>query len=214
MPLQGDFAALADFYTRLRKFSETGRRIATELAPKVEGLVGQTFAAQAGPNGEAWPATKSGAPAFGGGDAGGRVLSRLAGKASVRTTVLYPLHFHQDGTHVVGKKRGAAIRRSITGNAGKLAAAGVKVPRKGKDESEFAYQQRLAAGMARRAARAEAVRAVRHQVAFAVLQARTAGGWHDPPRPMIPGEGDPVPDTWTTTIVETARPILAEIGAK
>lgn len=213
MALTGDFAALADFYTRLRKFSETGKRIATELAPKVEGLVGQTFAEQAGPNHEAWPATKSGAPAFGGGDAGGRVLSRLSGKSSVSTTLLYPLHFHQDGTHVVGKKRGAAIRRGITGAAGKLAVGAIKVPRKSKGESEFAYQQRLAAGMARRAARAEAVRAVRHQVAFAVLQARNASGWHDPPRPMIPGEGDPVPDPWVAVIVETARPILAEIGA-
>lgn len=213
MALTGDFAALADFYSRLRKSSDIGRRIATELAPKVEGLVGQTFAEQAGPNHEAWPPTQSGAPAFEGGDAGGRVLSRLAGKASIKTIVLYPLHFHQDGTHRVGKKRGAAIRRAITGKAGKLAAAGIKVPRKGKDESEFAYQQRLAAMMARAAARKEAVRGVQNQAAFAVAEARTAGGWHDPPRPMIPDEGDPIPDPWVTTIVDTARPILAEIGA-
>jgi hypothetical protein len=212
--LTGDFAALADFYTRLRKFSDTGRRIAQELAPKVEGLVGRTFAEQAGPDHEAWTPTKSGAPAFDGGDAGGRVLSRLSGKASITTSLLYPLHFHQDGTHVVGKKRGAAIRRLITGKAGKLAAAGIKVPRKGKNEGEFAYQQRLAAAMARAAVRKEAVRGVRNQVAFAIQEARTAGGWHDPPRPMIPGAGDPVPDPWVSTIVETARPILAEIGAK
>lgn len=213
MPLTGDFAALADFYTRLRKFSETGRRIATELAPKVEALVGQTFAEQAGPDHSPWPPTVSGAPAFGGGDAGGRVLSRLVGRASIKTIVLYPLHFHQDGTHRVGRKAAAAIRRKITGDAGRLAVAGIKLPRKTKGESEFAYQQRLAVAMARKAARAEAVRGVKHQVAFAVDQARAAGGWHDPPRPMIPDEGDPVPDPWVKEITETARPILAEIGA-
>lgn len=213
MALTGDFQALAAFYGKLRKFSDTGRRIAQELAPKVEALVGQTFAEQAGPDHEPWPPTVSGAPAFGGGDAGGRVLSRLAGKSSVRTTVLYPLHFHQDGTHRVGRKRAAAIKRKITGQAAKLALAGIKLPRKRKDESEFAYQQRLAIAMARKAARKEAVAGVKHQVAFAIETARAAGGWHDPPRPMIPDEGDPVPDPWVKEITETARPILAEVGA-
>lgn len=212
MALTGDFAALADFYGRLRKFSDTGRRVAQELAPKLEALVGRTFAEQAGPDHEPWPPTVSGAPAFGGGDAGGRVLSRLVGKSSVSTIVLYPLHFHQDGTHRVGRKSAAKIRKAITGQAGRLAVAGIKVPRKSKNESEFAYQQRLAIAMARKAARAEAVKGVRHQVAFAIETARAAGGWHDPPRPMIPDEGDPVPDPWVKEIVDTVRPILAEVG--
>ena len=205
--LTGDFAALADFYTRLRKFSDVGRRVATELAPKVEGLVGEAFSSQSSPDGVAWPETKSGAPAFGGGDAGGRVLSRLVGKASVRTTVLYPLHFHQDGTHRVGRKRARAIRQKMLG------AAGIRVPAKRKNESPFAYQNRLAALMARKAARAEAVKGAKLHADFAVAQAREAGGWHDPPRPMIPDEGDDIPNRWVQVITDTARPILAEVGA-
>lgn len=213
MGLTGDFAALAQFYTKLKKLPEASREIAKALAPKTEKLVGETFSAQASPEGAPWPATKSGAPAFGGGDAGGRVLSRLVGKATVRTTILYPLHFHQDGTHKVGRKRASIIRKAIVGAAARLAVADIVVPRKRKDESEFDYQQRVAKAMARRAARKEAVQATRHRVAFAVQEARTAGGYHDPPRPMIPDEGGAIPPTWVTAIRETARAVMAKYGA-
>ena len=217
MPITGDFAAYADFYGRLRKFSDVSRKIAVELAPKVEGLVGESFTAQQSPTGVSWPATKSGAPAFAGGDAGSRVLSRLVGKSSIRTTVLYPLHFHQDGTHVVGKKRGKKIASSIVGGYTRavLSQHGLSggKPRRRKDESEAAFALRVARFEAAKQTRQEARLSARKHASRAITEARAAGGWHDPPRPMIPDEGDPIPPRWVETITETARPILAEVGA-
>jgi hypothetical protein len=214
VPLRGDLAALGGYLKKLQKLPQASQRIAVALAPEVAELVRDVFVAQTSPAGDPWVATKSGAPAFAGSSAMGRVLSRLSGKTAVTTTVLYPLHFHQDGTHRVGRKRGAAIRKGIVGAAVRLATAGIKVPRKQKGESEYAYQQRLAAAIARKNARAEAVKSVKNRVAFAIQEARTAGGWHDPPRPMIPDEGDPIPETWMTPIREIARDVMAELGAE
>lgn len=113
MPISGDFAALAGWYKRLAKLQDASKEIAQAVAPKVEGLVNDTFREQASPEGEAWTPTKSGAPAFGGSDSGGRVFARLVGKSTVRVSVLYPLHFHQDGTHTKGRKFQRAMRRSL-----------------------------------------------------------------------------------------------------
>ena len=210
--LTGDFAALTDFYSRLKKLGGgVSAEIAKNVSPKVEALVNTSFASQSSPEGAGWPATKSGKPAFGGGDSGGRVFVRLVGKATIKSSVLYPLHFHNAGTHRVGRKRAAAIRKAITGVASKAAASGIKVPRKRKDESPFAYQQRLAIMAARRAARSEAVKSVKHRASFAVQEARAKGGWHDPPRPMIP-END-IPPSWEKTIKDAAREVMAKYGA-
>lgn len=215
--LTGDFAALATFYGRLRKFSEASRKIAQAVSPKVEGLVNEGFAGQHGPNGEVWPPTKSGAPAFGGGDSGGRVLSRLVGKSSVRTTVLWPLHFHQDGTHRIGRKRGRAIAAKIMGGYAKavlrqhgLTGAG---PRKRKGESDAAFAARVERFAKAKQMRQEARGSAKKHAAAAVEEARAAGGWHDPPRPMIPDENDAIPPTWIEVIGDAARPVLEEIGA-
>lgn len=211
--MRGNFSELASFLQKLQKLPEASQKIARALAPKVAALVEQTVVAQTSPTGEPWPATKSGAPAFGGATALGHVFSRLAGKSTVRTTVLYPLHFHQDGTMRVGRKGGAKIRRAIVGAATRLVSVGIKVPKKKKGESEFAFQQRLAAIMARNAARREAVKGVKNQVDFAIQQARAAGGFHDPPRPLIPAEDDPIPPKWEKTISATAREVMAPLGA-
>lgn len=212
--MKGDFGELAGFMKKLQKLPQATRDIAIKLAPKLSALVGETMAAQESPTGQEWPATKSGSPAFGGSSSLGYVLSRLVGKASIRTTVLYPLHFHQDGTRRVGRKRMRAIRQAILGGAGRKAAASIAVPRKRKDESEFAYQQRLAAIMARKAARAEAVKGAKMRADFAAEQARSASGWHDPPRPLIPDEGDAIPDRWNATIGDTAREVMKAAGAE
>lgn len=215
--LSGQFSELSGFMRRLQKFGDTSRRIAVELAPKTSALVGESFTAQASPEGVGWPATKSGAPAFGGGDPLGYVLSRVVGKSSVRTTVLFPLHFHQDGTHRIGRKRGRAIASKIVGGYARsvLAQHGLKgaAPRQRKGESDAAFAARVERFARAKAVRKEAQFAAKKHATLAIAEARTAGGWHDPPRPMIPDEGDPIPSRWIETITETARPILAEIGA-
>lgn len=214
MPLKGDLTALGGFAKKLQKLPEASAEIALALAPKVAGLVDETFAAQASPSGVSWTPTKSGEPAFAGGETAGRVLSRLVGKATVSTTLLYPLHFHQDGTHVVGRKRGAAIRRGFI--AGRVAVEMKRwagAPRKRKNETEEQYQARLEYQDARKSARDDARSSAKKAANDAVAQARAAGGWHDPPRPMIPDEGDPIPDTWTAVILATAKPIMLRLGA-
>ncbi len=215
--LRGQFDELSGFMRRLQKFNDTSRRIAVELAPKTAALVGESFTAQASPEGVSWPATKSGEPAFGGGDALGYVLSRVSGKSSIRTTVLFPLHFHQDGTHRIGRKRGRALASKIVGGYARavLAQHGLKgsAPRQRKGESDEAFHRRVEAFARAKQVRQEAKLSARKHAASAIAEARVAGGWHDPPRPMIPDEGDPIPSRWVETITETARPILAEIGA-
>lgn len=124
MPLQGDFSALAAFHNRLRKLSGATREIALTVSPQIEGLVNGSFAGQSTPYGESWTPTKSGAPAFGGGDSGGRVLVRLVGKATVKTSVLYPLHFHNQGTHAGGRKAQAKLRKKLRGEG--YSRAGIK----------------------------------------------------------------------------------------
>jgi hypothetical protein len=215
--LSGQFSELSGFLRRLQKFSEKSREIAIRLAPEVSELVHESFEMQASPEGVAWPRTKSGAPAFEGKAPMGHVLSRVVGKSSIRTTVLFPLHFHQDGTHRIGRKRGRAIASKITGGYARsvLAQHGLKgaAPRQRKGESDAAFAARVERFARAKAVRKEAQLAAKKHAAAAIAEARTAGGWHDPPRPMIPGENDPIPARWVETITETARPILAEIGA-
>mgnify|MGYP000886454205 CR=1 FL=1 len=216
MPLSVD-KGLAAFEKKLAKLPEASQKIAIALAPKTSKLVGESFSSQASPVGAPWPATKSGAPAFGGSGAMGYVLSRLAGKLTVRTSVLYPLHFHQDGTHVVGKKRGRRIASKITGAyvGNVLKSLGLKgsAPRQRKGESDDAYKARVAKFTAAKQARTDARGAARRHASAAVQEARTAGGWHDPPRPMLPGEDDPPPPRWEETIRTTARDVMAQLGA-
>lgn len=217
MALSGGFAALNGFFRAIRKLPDAAKEIARELSPKVSELVGESFSSQASPTGQTWPATKSGAPAFGGSDALGYVLSRVVG-LSVRTTVLYPLHFHQDGTHAVGRKRGREIARKITaGYVGSvLKQLGLKgsAPKRRKGESDEAYAHRLVAYSAARTARSDAQQQAKRHAAQAVEEAREAGGWHDPPRPMIPDEGDPIPASWMATIQATAAEVMARHGAE
>lgn len=216
MPLTGGTQALAGFLRGIRKLPDAAKEIARELSPKVSELVGESFAAQASPTGQSWPATKSGEPAFGGSNALGYVLSRVVGK-SVRTTVLYPLHFHQDGTHAVGRKRGREIARQITaGYVGSvLKQLGLKgsAPKRRKGESDEAYARRLEGYAAARTARSDAQKQAKRFASQAVEDARSAGGWHDPPRPMIPDEGDPIPASWMATIQATAAEVMARHGA-
>lgn len=176
MSLRGDFAELAGFMRGLKKMNGASREIAIALAPKTSALVGETMQAQQGPNGEAWPPTKSGAPAFGGANALGYVLSRLSGKNSVRTTVLYPLHFHQDGTHAQGRK----------------------------------YQRKLRAKLRKEGYTKQGIKGA----IAAVDTARKAGGWHDPPRPLIPDEGQAIPPRWEDVIRATARDVMLKYGAE
>jgi hypothetical protein len=218
MPLGGNgFAELAGFMRGLKKLPDASREIAIQLAPKTAELVGDTMAAQTSPTGEAWQPTKSGAPAFGGSSALGFVLSRLSGKASVRTTVLYPLHFHQDGTHKVGRKRGRAIARGITsayaGNVLRQMGLAGSAPRRRKDESDGAYQARVEKFAVAKSTRKDAITQAKRHARSAVDEARTAGGWHDPPRPMIPDEGDPIPSRWEEVIRKTAAAVMLKYGA-
>ena len=212
MPLRGDPSAFAGFIKSIRKLPEASKEIARELSVKLSPLIGESFSAQASPEGAGWPATQTGAPAFLDSDPLGYVLSRVVG-TTVRTALLYPLSFHQEGTRAVGRKRMAAIRRGILGAAGQAAARAIKLPRKRADESEFAYQQRIAIGLARKAARKEAVQGAKMRADFAAEQARAASGWHDPPRPMIPEEGSAIPDSWDALIQATAREVMARYGA-
>jgi signal recognition particle subunit SEC65 len=217
MPLKGDMQAFAGFLVKLKKLTQASRDIATAFAPKVAGLVEESFSRQASPLGAPWPATKTGAAAFGGGEALGRVLSRVVGKATVRTTVLYPLHFHQDGTHKIGRKRGRAIASKISGAyvGSVLKQMGLKgsAPRQRKDESDAAYQRRVERFQQAKQVRSEAKGAAKKHAAAAVDEARAAGGWHDPPRPMIPDEGDTIPPTWEAQIREVAREVMKAGGA-
>jgi hypothetical protein len=213
MALNGDFNALAAFHNRIKKLPEATRKIAIALSPKVEKLVDSTIAAAQTPYGEGWVPKKDGGQALAGSDSGGRVLVRIVGKATVRTAILYPFHFHDGGTHAIGRKRGAAIRRGIVGVAARLAIADIKVPRKRKDESEFAYQQRLATLIARRNARAEAVKSVKNRVAFAIQEARSKGGIHNPERQILPREEAGIPQAWTDTIRDEAVKVMSEGGA-
>jgi hypothetical protein len=214
MALKGDFSELSGFLKKLQKLPDASREIAVALAPKTAALVGETMAAQTGPNGEPWPATKSGSPAFGGSSALGYVLSRLSGKSTVRTTVLYPLHFHQDGTHKIGRKRGRKIASKYLGDV--LKSLGFKggMPRRRKGESDEAYAARVQKAQIARDNRARAVKELKSGAAAKVEEAREAGGWHDPPRPMIPDEGAAIPATWNDTIVETATEVMARYGAE
>jgi hypothetical protein len=209
----GNFDALAAFHNRIKKLPEAARKIAIALSPKVEKLVDNTIATATTPYGEGWVPKKDGGQALAGSDSGGRVLVRLVGKATIRTAILYPYHFHDAGTHTIGRKRGAAIRRSIVGAAARLAVADIKVPRKRKDETEFAYQQRLATLIARRNARVEAVKGVKNQVSFAIQEARAAGGIHNPERQILPREEEGIPTTWSDTIRDEAVKVMAAGGA-
>lgn len=217
MPLKGDLKALGGFLQKLQKLPQATQQIAVALAPVVGGLVEESFETQGAPNGASWPATKSGEPAFGGSQGMGYVLSRLVGKSRIRTTVLYPLHFHQDGTHKIGRKRGRKIASKVSAAyvGGVLKSLGLKgsAPKRRKNESDEAYAKRLASFQAAKQARSDAKSAAKRHASQAVEEARTAGGWHDPPRPMIPDEGDPIPVRWENPIRETARDVMAQLGA-
>lgn len=217
MPLRGDLTALGGFLRKLQKLPGASQEIARELAPVVSGLVGESFESQSSPVGAPWPATQTGAPAFGGSEALGYTLTRLAGKNAIRTTVLYPLHFHQDGTKKIGKLRGRKIASKITGGyvGGVLRSLGLagSAPRRRKNESDDAYAARLEKFAAAKRARTEAKGAAKRHAAAAVAEAREAGGVHDPARPMIPDEGDPIPIRWENPIRETARDVMARYGA-
>lgn len=214
MPLVGDVRALEAFEKRLRKLSKASQEVARALQPRTAKLVQDTVRSQASPEGAPWPATKSGAPAFGGGDASGRVLSRLAGKLTVITTVLHPLHFHQEGTHAVGRKRGAAVKRAVISGyaSGVLRSMGLRAsaPRQRKGESDEAYRGRMDHYATARAAKSEARKVARRHAEAAYQEARAAGGIHDPPRPMLPQEGS-TPAAWVQTIERTAREVLDRI---
>lgn len=218
MPLTGDFKALEAFEKRLGKLKDASRAIAERVSPKIATLVTSTFGAQSTPYGIGWIPTKSGAPAFGGGDAAGRVLVRLVGKNMIRTSVLYPLHFHNAGTHFIGRKRGAAISRRVTsGYVGAvLRQSGLRggAPRQRKTESDEAYLQRLQAFAANKAVRAAAKGMAKKHAREAAEEARAAGGWHDPPRPMIPDDGDGIPRPWEDAIRVEARAVLADVCAQ
>lgn len=217
MPLRGDLKALGGFLKKLQKLPDASREIAVALGPVVGSLVEESFQSQASPNGGSWPATKSGAPAFGGSEGMGYVLSRLVGKLSIRTTVLYPLHFHQDGTHRIGRKRGRKIASKITsayiGNVLKSLGMKGSAPKKRKGESDEAFAERVAKFQAVKQTRSDAKAGAKRRAAEAVEEARTAGGWHDPPRPMIPDEGDPIPVRWEMPIREAASDVMARFGA-
>lgn len=113
MALTGDTKALEAFGKRIRKLEGVPRVVAEKASPKISALVTASFGAQSSPYGAGWVPTKSGAPAFGGGNALGRVLVRLVGKATIRTSVLYPLHFHNAGTHTHGRKYQARMRKAL-----------------------------------------------------------------------------------------------------
>lgn len=216
MPLRGDLTALGGFLKKLQKLPDASREIAVALGPVVGGLVEESFESQSSPVGAPWPATKSGEPAFGGSQGMGYVLSRLVGK-SIRTTVLYPLHFHQDGTKRVGRERGRAIASKITGGyvGAVLKQMGLAggAPRRRKGESDEAYAARLERFTRAKQERRDAKAGAKRFADAAVSAAREAGGWHDPPRPIIPDEGDPIPVRWENPIREVARDVMAKYGA-
>lgn len=215
MPLKGDFSELSGFLKKLQKLPDASREIAIKFAPRTAALVGETMAAQESPYGDPWTPTKSGAPAFGGASALGYVLTRLVGKNAVRTTVLYPLHFHQDGTHKVGRKRGRVIARKVLGGA--LKSLGLKAggaPRQKKGESDEAYARRLTAFNAQKELRKRAERELKGSAQAAVDAAREAGGWHDPPRPLIPDDAQGIPALWNDAIQEIARDVMGALGAE
>lgn len=216
--LVGDLKALGGYLKKLQKLPEATRDIAVKLAPKVASLVGETMSAQTSPAGAPWLPTKSGAPAFGGASSLGYVFSRVAGKSAVRTTVLYPLHFHQDGTRRIGRKRMRAIANSViasyVGNVLKQQGLKMAAPRQRKGESDEAYARRVERFAVAKQTRKDARTMARRHGTEAAEAARTAGGWHDPPRPLIPDEGDPIPAKWIDAIRETAREVMVPLGAE
>lgn len=217
MPLSGDAGALGFFEKRIRKLSSASQEVARALVPATAGLVREQIQAQQSPSGAPWIPTQSGAAAFVGSDAAGRVLSRLAGKLTVTTTVLFPLHFHQEGTHSIGRKRGAAVKRAVIGGyaANVLRSLGLRgaAPRRRKDESEEAYRGRMDRYATARAAKGEARKMARGHAQAAYEEARATGDMHDPARPMIPEEGS-TPAKWVETITVTARDVLQRLEAE
>lgn len=218
MPLVSDGGSLREFERRLRKLPEAQKSMARQIAPVCEKLANSTIEEQRSPFGEPWVATKTGVPAFLGSTTAGRILSRVVSDREVRTTVLYPLHFHQDGTHVVGRKRGASIKRGIlsaySGAVLKQMGLSGSAPRKRKDESDAAYQARVAKWEHAKGIRKEARAQAKGHAAAAFEEARAAGGVHDPARPLIPDEGDPIPPTWDTEITARARVVLSWYGVE
>lgn len=219
MPLKSDASALKAFEAKLRKLPEASKAIARAIAPTVQELANKTIADQAGPNGEDWPATKSGAAAFAGSSTAGRILARVVkdGRA-VRVTVLYPLHFHQEGTHTIGRKRSSAIRRNVlnaySGAVLKQMGLRAGAPRRRKDESDAAYQHRLERFEAAKQVRKDARSAAKKFATEAVDKAVAAGGIHDPKRPFIPEEDDALPVSWDKPIADKARVVMAWYGAE
>ncbi len=213
MALTGDFNALAAFHNKIKSLKGVSREIALKVSPVIEPLVDASMAAGGDAYGAGWVPKKGGGQALAGSTTGGRVLVRLVGTATIRTSLLYPYHFHDGGTRRVGRKRMAAIRRAIVGSATRLATADIKVPKKKKGESPYAYNNRVAATMARAAARKEAVQGVKNRVSFAQQEARAAGGMHDPERPIIPREEQGIPSMWEKAIKAEAIAVMAKYGA-
>ena len=113
MPLSGDFNALAAFFSKLKKLDGVSRKIAIEASPKIEALVDATIAAAQSPYGVGWKPKKGGGQALAGSSSAGRVLVRLVGKSQIKTSVLYPYHFHDGGTFSGGRIAMRAVRKKL-----------------------------------------------------------------------------------------------------
>lgn len=111
--ITGDYGALRRYVVQLIGMKEATRQIARAAVPKITEIIDQQFSSGTDPYGNAWVPLKTGQQPFSGRDSAGRVDVRLVddGKA-IRTTVVYPMHFHQDGTHSGGRKAARKLRRA------------------------------------------------------------------------------------------------------
>lgn len=189
MPLKGDLQALRGFEKKLSKLKGASQEIARRVSPKIEPLVNESIGASATPYGDPWKPTKSGQPALSGAVSSGRVLVRLVGKSTIRTALLYPLHFHHGGTRTHGRRAQRKMRRDL--------------------EAEMKVKTLGAAG------RVAARLAIKRKLGWfeAMRRAGMAGNVWDPERPIIPSDAQGVPAPWGVVITGEAREVMREAGA-
>ncbi len=112
--ITGDFATVKEWIKSLDGLKTATKTIAAAALPKLKPLVSAEFSSGTDPYGAAWQPKVDGSQPFAGSDADGRVQMRLvAGGTIIRTTVAYPMHFHQDGTRGGGRKSARKLRASL-----------------------------------------------------------------------------------------------------
>jgi len=112
--ITGDTAQIAKFIEQVGGMKQATKKIGKAVLPKLEGLIEAEFSSSTGPYGQTWQPKKDGGAPFVGHSASKRVKFKLLNEGrTIRTTVAYPMHFHQDGTFSGGRKTQRRLRKKL-----------------------------------------------------------------------------------------------------